>query len=917
MEACKVLLMKMMRMHTLLLLLMSSCLTPSLVLSELSVPQMVSVQKDLESQTLTLSWQSDASYFDVEIYHTELMELVLNESIYLEEDSKKQSRDWSWRSAVPLECTSRSVRIRARRVDTVSQWSPMLTIPGMDVPDQPHAQMYPQDRVLEVGRNVTVCCITPEGVAFSSLGYKNQNLAVIRLSRRSYSAIITDLHKSSYSGTNVICLSDRAMLTGTVLFIGYPPGDEGLQCETRDLQSAECRWSKGRDTGLQKRDLLTKYTLNNRTCTEDRKDRKQCRSDHWESSWTLVAKNPLGIVQLSDTAHIEQRIRLLAPVNVKSEAEAWKARVRWSWTVKDYKTLSLLCEVQLDSGGQAQTRNYTGVGLSSVVLDRLRPDTEYSFSIRCASLQNFWRWGDWSAPYSLHTHMDRPKAPDIWVWRTSEVTGQVLWKSLSPRDSHGALTAYEVSQREGEEDGWTTISLPPSVSRTPISLSNSSDIMVAVAARNPVGLSQLSTVIVPQYTADSEFSVSDLVANGGGLTVSWSHNHNFTQGYVVEWLPTCCPASTACSVQWERVSPSNTSIIIQSGSLDPGVQYTISIFSLLPEASVLLQRHYGYGQEQVSSVSVGLLSALQSGSDIVLSWTPVPVCDQKGFILGHTVYLADASNLSLIANLSDPALSSYTVKNLPLGSYKFTVRSYTSAGEGMESTVAIKTESDSNLMLVEILVALGAMSFCLIIITIFCYKKRDWVKNAFYPEIPGPKLTGDWSAAPGPLDLKPPPHSLVHIVESPDKDGLFTAPGGQEEGRGDDENDNQNIEMDTDSDEPALLRYYNQLVSDTSDCSSSSTDSAQTQVTYTGIQSPAYRPQNQPEDSQEVEPQEESPSVGYKPQCSWRPDSPENENFSLGSPTSVTSSQFLIPESSEDHPESSGSWFQNLLSGKF
>lgn len=32
----------------------------------------------------------------------------------------------------------------------------------------------------------------------------------------------------------------------------------------------------------------------------------------------------------------------------------------------------------------------------------------------------------------------------------------------------------------------------------------------------------------------------------------------------------------------------------------------------------------------------------------------------------------------------------------------------------------------ANLMLVEILVALGAMSFCLIIITVFCYKKREW-----------------------------------------------------------------------------------------------------------------------------------------------------------------------------------------------
>ncbi|XP_060763652.1 LIF receptor subunit alpha a isoform X2 [Neoarius graeffei] len=911
--------MKMMGMCTQVLLLLSVFLTPSLVRSgsELPVPQNVSIQKDLRSRTLTLSWQSEASHFDVEIYYTELMELVFNESVWVEGNSKTGHCVWSWRSDVPLECTSRSVRIRARHVAAVSQWSPLLTIPGMDVPDQPQAKMYPQDPVLEVGGNVTVCCITPEGMAFGSLGYGKQKVPVTRLSRRSYSTTITNLHKSSYTGTNVPCFfNDSSILTGTVLFIGYPPGDEGLQCETRDLQTAECRWSKGRDTGLQKRDLLTKYTLNHRNCTEDRRDRKQCRSDRWENSWTLVAKNPLGMVQLSDSAHIEQRIRLLAPVSVMSDAEAWKARVQWSWTVEAYKTLPLLCQVLLDSG---DTRNYTGVGLSSVLLDRLRPDTEYSFSIRCASLQYFWRWGDGSAPYSLHTSMDRPNAPDMWVWRTSEKTGQVIWKPLSPRDSHGALTAYEVSQRDGEEGRWTTVSLPPSVSSTPVSLSNSSDVMVAVAARNLVGLSQRSTVTVPQYTADSELSVSELLGNGQGLTVSWNSDHNSTQGYMVEWVPTCCSASSTCSVQWERVSPSNSSTVIQSGSLDPGVQYTISIFTLLPEASVLLQRHYGYGQTQVPSVSVGVLSAVQSGSDVVLSWTPVPVCERKGFVLGHTVYLADASNLSLIVNLTDPALSSYTVKSLPLGSYKFTVRSYTSAGEGMESTISIKTESDTDLMLVEILVTLGSMSLCLLIITVFCYKKRQWVKKAFYPEIPGPKLTGNWSAPPGPLDLKPPTHSLVHIVESPDKEGVVTVPGGQAEGNHDDENDDQNVEMDTDSDEPGVLRYYNQLVSDTSDCSTSSMDSAQTQVTYTGIQSPSYRPQNQPEAVFEAESQEESPSMGYKPQCSWRPGSPENENFcgSLGSPTSVTSSQFLIPESSEEHPESSGSWFQNLLSGKF
>lgn len=147
----------------------------------------------------------------------------------------------------------------------------------------------------------------------------------------------------------------------------------------------------------------------------------------------------------------------------------------------------------------------------------------------------------------------------------------------------------------------------------------------------------------------------------------------------------------------------------------------------------------------------------------------------------------------------------------------------------------------------------------------------------------------------------------------------MTVVGGQDERHRDEEDDNQNVEMDTDSDEPTLLRYYNQLVSDASDCSASSMDSTQTQVTYTGIQSPAYRPQNQCEAVFEAEPTEESPgAMGYRPQCSWRPDSPQNENFceSVGSPTSVTSSQFLIPESAEERPESSGGWFHNLLSGK-
>jgi len=49
-------------------------------LSGLPVPHGLTLQPDLPAQTLSLSWQSDSSLFDVEIFHTELMNVVLNVS---------------------------------------------------------------------------------------------------------------------------------------------------------------------------------------------------------------------------------------------------------------------------------------------------------------------------------------------------------------------------------------------------------------------------------------------------------------------------------------------------------------------------------------------------------------------------------------------------------------------------------------------------------------------------------------------------------------------------------------------------------------------------------------------------------------------------------------------------------------------
>ncbi|XP_026096276.1 leukemia inhibitory factor receptor-like [Carassius auratus] len=907
---------------------------------ELPVPRGLTLNPDLPAQTLSLTWESDSSLFDLEIFHTELMNVVLNETVEVKTDPLTGLHSWTWHSPLPLECTSHSVQIRARNQQSLSQWSPLQTILGSDIPEKSDSYMFPQDKVVPVGSNTTFCCIVKEKVDFKEMKYGRQEMTATRLSRRTYAITVTNQPASGNTGTNVICCSQSSTLTGAVVFVGYPPGDEGLVCETRDLASAECSWKKGRDTHLRMKRSRTKYTLNGRDCLEaNERKGSWCSSKVWEESWTLVARNPLGSVQLTDSAQLTDRVHLLAPVNVTAvEVKAWSATLQWSWSVEAYKKLEMVCQLQILDQEHNSTHNYSGAGLSSAVLEGLWPDVDYTVTVRCGSKHSFWKWGNESAAYRIHTKMDRPDAPDVWIWMDSSNTGRVFWKPLSVRKSHGALVAYEISQSSAEE---APVSLPPWNFSYPIILNNSSDITVAVAARNPAGLSELSTGSTPAYRADSQLSESELLGTNGSFVLSWQPHVNASSGYAVEWVPTGC--SGLCTVDWKKVPESDSSFTVNSDSLVAGVRYTVSVYSLSTSAPTLLQRWQGYSQEMIPSQPVSDLLPNQAGSDVLLSWKATAMEHQRGFIRGYTIYLANAAHLDLIDNISDPEVQSYRVKGLSLSSYKFVVKAYTSAGEDAGATVAIKMEMNTaDMLLVGILVPLGIMFCCLILISIFCYKKREWVKKAFYPEIPGPKVPGDWSSPQGPLDVKPSPHSLVHIEESPGwdftKEGLFPVPEEEEE------SENDNIEVDTDSDEPALLRYYNQVVGDgshsnqVSDSSGSSTvsvGSTQTEVTYAGIQSPTpsqgacsgggYRPQMQsvaaPPESQiefEADFQDDGMNAGYKPQCSWQLDSPEAENFSgsLGSPTSVTSSQFLIPESSEEKPQPSNTWFHNFLSGK-
>nr|XP_040051943.1 LIF receptor subunit alpha a [Gasterosteus aculeatus aculeatus] len=949
-----------------------------------AVPQQVDVSPDKSTQQLSISWLGGAAAtFDLLILRTELNETVFYETVSVSVNQASGRHQWTWTSVEPLECTSLSVRIRSRDGQTTSDWSSTETLES-DIPSNA-IYMFPQDRVVPVGSNTTFCCIVEKGKQLRTIKYDSTVMHPTPLSSRSYSVTAVNQTLSNRAGSNVVCRdTPEAKMNGAVVFVGYPPRPSDLVCETHDLTSAVCRWKGGRDTNLYGK-RGTKYMLNNRQCiassTEDKLE--GCSETWWEGNWTLVAKNPLGQHVLTDAAELIHRVRPTAPENPTSVVTSWNATVRWGWKYDVYSSLALVCQAELTPKGdpaKPSQHTFSGLGLRSVTLLDLYPDEEYGVRVRCGAQHNFWKWGNWSETISFRTNTYAPDALDVWMWMNKNYPAQVLWKPLTPRQSHGPITDYEVTLWSSEENLQRTAHIPPDTSAelvnlTQITTLGSDKITATVVARNTGGESQPASVHIPLRLTDVEpRSVSRVFYTDGGFPLSWERDDNATGAYVVDWYNAVCSSLKNCPVGWIKLAAGNTSVSVESADFRPGVMYNISLYSSTSEAPELLQRWQGYIQELVPSSSVSL-STTQQDADILLAWGEIPLANRRGFLLGYNVYINNGTQLTLLANLSDPGSRNYTVKGLSEGSYKFTIKAYTSAGEDTGATASIMLEPYADWLILEIFASLGITSAFLLIGTIFCYKKRKWVKKAFYPDIPEPKLPGDWSRPQGPLDVKPSPHSLVHMVEKPEwdssKETLVVIP----------EEDEDEERLGDDTDEPASLRYYNHVVDerpirprfpDSSASSASSMDSARTDVTYTGIQTsgsslvfqpdpegssevhqpPAhpsfctgeggggggggYRPQMQsraqnddmglasPEPS--FEPQAAS-AGGYKPQSSWHFDSLEEAGESqnglapsLGSPTSIASTQFLLPDGDEQADErrqpaaAAAAWFTNLLS---
>ncbi|KAK2818798.1 hypothetical protein Q5P01_024359 [Channa striata] len=660
-------------------------------------------------QMLLLSWKDDPSCpagNDTLVY--DLVVLRADKQVHEDEvtvtpDTMGSTHHWNWTSDLPLECFSYSVRLRSRYKNQKSQWEIKETLPGKG------GEVYPQDKVFKI-------------------------------SNQTYALTVSLNQPTKRSCTDVKCVGNKSPF-GACAYVGYPPGDRDLQCETQDFESVRCNWAVGKHPRLPR--IPINYHLNGRPCKTEGTCEQKIQDG--ERKWILTANNSLGKVELTDHVDISERVRMFPPKDVNVlNVNARNVSLQWGWTVPHYNNVNITCQVKVSHGGTHVTKEERGVGLNYTVVKDLIPDWEYTAAVRCGTTQHFWKWSHWSTSESFHTKGDVPDALDVWM-QMSDSQVIIVWKMPLANQSNGHITGYTVTwAKTTERHRQNTITVAPSVHHLPLNLDPTAEYTVTVTARNMNGSSSPSALTIPRRnTGRAKVTTTLITGSNGSFSLSWSASPIASCGYIVDW----CPTSGQCKVEWLRLPPHEMKARIFSKNFKDGVRYSLSIYACTYGPPVLLEGREGYVTEQKMNTSLfEQLEWKQQGSGVKLSWRSIPLAEQTAFIQGYVLYWLDNTNKDNngFVNSARPEATSIMAERLKISSYTFTLYAQTAVGPCGAAEITVTLNSLSDNLIETVSISLVSVFFLFSLVTVMCYRNWGCIKRKVYPPIPKPVLTDKW-----------------------------------------------------------------------------------------------------------------------------------------------------------------------------
>ncbi|ETE69096.1 Leukemia inhibitory factor receptor [Ophiophagus hannah] len=887
------------------------------------MPRIHNLTSDYIADTSILEWYDGGSIFQyqidsswqIQILRKDPMEEIALETYNTTVGSKDTLLRWEWTSDLPFNCTTHYFRIRCFLNEKNfagrkmwSEWSPLVNISGSTgkVP-----KMYPLDKVVAVGSNVTFCCVYEPGYIFNSINYascKTLKCEIASLTNWSKTIAVQNVISGPSADINGWCEVQKEetlknSVTGTVLFVGcpHPPSvPQNLSCETQNFKEIACHWEEERFTllcGSRK----THYAL------FEGYGHQNNNYDGLIGVCTIYPRTPTDL-RVSSVTSASFRLSFSLPGN--------------------FKETKLQCQVQISNGTSQEERNVllnnSGNSRYTILVDKLHPFTKYDFRVRCATPKPFfWKWSDWSTK-KTHTTQQAQPARELDIWRekdANEDTVTLFWKPLPILESNGVIETYEVYWTLPDKSTKNK-SVPASHNSTKINLGKN-DYIFTVKAKNKAGVSPPSSINSAELPA-GDIYIEKGIGKDDSISVAWHPDSNVTCGYVVRWCYDPEPSV-----------------------FQPGVRYTFSVFGCKENGYQILGYIKGYIQE-LSPKTAPYFSVQHTTSDsIVIKWKNISVEDSRGFLQGYLLKCAKGEKdgptpkyFKPEINVTDLNQDVLTVSGLQgKTSYHLTFRAYTAAGSGPVNTLDVVTKEN-------------------VVTGILCYRKREWIKEVFYPDIPNPEHSkaldfprdSEGNSNSKTLEMNPCTPNNIEVVETQSQglkieDTAITSPVMEEP---------PEDGLESESGSHVVVSYCPSIIEEVISNPPEDESTVSSQVVYIDVQSmysapvkpneeleadcvvsAGYKPQMQLAvnnfrhlEETSVTEEDSDKGAGYRPQVnasSWHtgcPDSPESiENVSFGSPCSINSRQFLIPPKDDDDDDSpkainSGWSFANLFHTK-
>lgn len=546
---------------------------------------------------------------------------------------------------------------------------------------------------------------------------------------------------------------------------GYPPGKpSNLSC-LLDLgdYGLTCRWQQGADGHLPTNVMLKCATSRSPAVTgcTPQNGHSQCTVPrrllqlYRPMELWVTATNALGTAESERLRIDPMDVAKLDPPTLQSirsmPPQTDCVTLTWTMTPRNAH-MELRCELRYRAPEDPSWGVLTGIAghAGTVQHCKFLFGTLYHFQMRCRRDLARGYWSEWSVSRNYTTHEKAPEGKlDAW-WSTRTAAGrmevQLRWKAPRRQEANGRVLGYRValgSRRRGREpqtvcnttDTHCDFTVPVRTGR------------VYLSAYNAAGESSATEVILLERKGQPLAGLRAVPAGDRSLWVHWEAAPVPVVAYVLEWQPVSSEPGH-CSACWQLERNGTTTTTLIRDSIEPFQQYNISVYPLYKDAIGTPAYIAAYSKQKAPSHAPKLHLKSIGKSQAKLSWEPVAVELQNGFITHYTVFWAN-STAEVSSAVVNSSLSSFTIQGLkPSTLYKVHIMASTAGGSINGTTLTLVTTMLDDTEIQFLFLTLGLV-FVLLIILLICFQKNGRVKQQFWPSVPDPANSslGTWVPA--------------------------------------------------------------------------------------------------------------------------------------------------------------------------